>query len=432
MNNRYPAKGVMGICVLLLAAWSIGAQDWPQWRGPNRDGHATGFTAPKSWPKELTKKWTVGVGLGVASPSLVGDKLYVFVREGGDEVLRCLDAATGKQLWQEKYEAPAVSGIAAGRAGEFVGPRATPTVADGKVVTLGARGILSCFDAASGKKLWRNEDFKGVAPQFSTASSPIVVDGMCIAQLGSESKGGIIAFDLAGGTEKWKWTGDGPGYGSPVLLTLGDSRLLVTETAAKIVALGVADGKLLWETPFPAPRGGRTYNSCTPVVDGQTVIYSGSGRGTKAIKFTREGDSFSGKELWSSKDDVLFNTPVLKNGLLFGLSARDSLFCINLESGKTAWTAALGQASTGGGGGGGGGGGRGGGNAGFASIVDAGSALMVLMPNTQLTVFEPSDKEFRKLATYKVGDKETFAYPILAGNRIFVKDRDSLTLWTLD
>src|SRR5215467_15383094 len=103
--------------VLALTIFSIGlaeapAQDWPQWRGPNRDAKAAGFTAPKTWPKELTQKWKVSVGEGVATPSLVGDKLYVFSRQEGGEVIRCLDAATGKELWKDKYDSLGATGPA--------------------------------------------------------------------------------------------------------------------------------------------------------------------------------------------------------------------------------------------------------------------------------------------------------------------------------
>src|SRR5713101_3008295 len=107
MKNAKPTTGVIVGCVLLLSASCVCAQDWPQWRGPNRDGKATGFNAPKTWPKELTQKWNVTVGEGVATPALVGGKLYVFSRQNGNEIIRCLDAATGKELWQDKYEAQA-------------------------------------------------------------------------------------------------------------------------------------------------------------------------------------------------------------------------------------------------------------------------------------------------------------------------------------
>jgi outer membrane protein assembly factor BamB len=394
--------------LLAISASCALAQDWPQWRGPNRDAKASGFTAPQTWPKELTQKWKVSVGLGDATPALVGNKLYVFARQDADEVIRCLDAANGKELWQEKYAAQAASGPAA----QHSGPRSSPAVADGKVVTIGVGGVLSCVDAASGKMLWRKDDFSGAWPKFFTASSPIVTGGLCIAQLGSESNGGIVAYDLATGDQKWKWTGDGTAYASPDLLTVEGTKMVVTLTAKKIVGLGVADGKLLWEAPFPVQ--GMNYNAATPIVEGQTVIFAGAGRGTKAVKIEKTADGFAAKELWSNPDNgVQFNSPVLKGGQIYGLSQKSVIFCLDAKDGKTLWTAEVG--------------GRG-----FGSIVDAGSVLLALTPKGELLVFEPSDKEYKKLALYKVADSETYAYPVPAGKGVFVKEKDSLSLWNID
>jgi outer membrane protein assembly factor BamB len=395
--------------LLAIGATCALAQDWPQWRGANRDAKATGFTAPKEWPKELTQKWKVTVGVGDSTPALVGNKLYVFARQDADEVIRCLDATNGKELWSEKYEATKVSGPSASA---HSGPRSSPTVAEGKVVTLGVGGVLSCFDAATGKLLWRKDDFSGAWPRFYTASSPIVTGGLCIAQLGSESNGGIVAYDLATGDQKWKWTGDGTAYASPDLLTVDDTKMLVTLTAKKIVGLGVTDGKLLWEAPFPVQ--GMSYNAATPIVEGQTVIYTGAGRGSKAVKIEKTADGFAAKELWSNPDNgVQFDTPVLKGGQIYGISQRGTLFCLGAKDGKTLWTTDLG--------------GRG-----FGSIVDAGSALLALTPKGELIAFEPSDKEYKTLATYKVADSDTYAYPVPAGKGVFVKGKDALTLWNID
>jgi outer membrane protein assembly factor BamB len=405
-NMNRTITAVAGL--LAISASCALAQDWPQWRGPNRDAKASGFTAPQTWPKELTQKWKVTVGLGDATPALVGNKLYVFVRQDADEVIRCLDAANGKELWQEKYAAQAVSGAPSPHSG----PRSSPAVADGKVLTIGVGGVLSCVDAASGKMLWRKDDFTGAWPKFFTASSPIVTGGLCIAQLGSESNGGIVAYDLATGDQKWKWTGDGTAYASPDLLTVEGTKMVVTLTAKKIVGLGVADGKLLWEAPFPVQ--GMNYNAATPIVEGQTVIFAGAGRGTKAVKIEKTADGFAAKELWSNPDNgVQFNSPVLKGGQIYGLSQKSVIFCLDAKDGKTLWTAELG--------------GRG-----FGSIVDAGSALLALTPKGELVVFEPSDKEYKKLATYKVADTETYAYPVPAGKGVFVKEKDSLSLWNID
>jgi len=409
MKNTKQTVNLILSCVALAIGASAQAQDWPQWRGANRDAKVDGFKPPKTWPKELKQQWKVSVGSGDATPSLVSDKLYVFSRQEGDEIVRCLDAGTGKELWQEKYAVPAVNGPDSGHGG----PRSSPAVVNGKIVTLGVCGTVSCLDAASGKMLWRKDDFPGAWPRFHTAMSPLVVGGLCIVQVGKESEGAILGYDLATGEPKWKWTSEGPAYASPIVLTVGDTKIVVAQTPKSIVGVGAADGKLLWQAPF-APQG-MAYNAATPIVNGQTLIYCGQGRGSKAVKIVREGDSFVAKELWSNPENsVQFNSPVLKNGLIFGLSQRGNFFCINAETGKTLWTDPVG------------------GRGGYGGIVDAGGVLLALTSKSQLTVFSPSEKEYTELADIKVADKNTYAYPVLAGNRLFVKDQDSVTLWTVD
>ncbi len=419
------------IGVVLLIATVAQAQDWPQWRGPDRDAKASGFEAPKSWPTALSQKWKLTVGEGVATPALVGDKLYVFSRQNNDEVTRCLDAATGKEVWQDKYDSEGATGPAA----SFSGPRSSPAVADGKVVTLGVRGTLSCLDAATGKKLWRKNDFPGEWPNFFVSSSPLILNGQCIVQAGGRGSGAIVAYDLATGDQKWKWTGDGPAYASPAVMTVGDVKLIIALIEKRIVALDRADGKLGWEAPFAA-QGMGAYNAASPVVNGQTLIYSGGGRGTRAVKIEKTADGFSGKELWTNPDmSVQFSTPVLKDGLLYGFTQGNELFCMSAETGKTTWTAPVGQPARGPAPGGGGPPrrGRGGrGRGGYGTLIDAGSVMLALTPGEQLIVFQPTDKAYAEVTKIKVADSATYAYPIPAGNLLIVKDQDSVAALTVE
>jgi outer membrane protein assembly factor BamB len=408
------AATIVGMAVLLGAS-RVGAGDWPQWRGRNRDAKVTDFTAPQVWPKELAQKWKTQVGLGDASPALVGDKIYVFTRQGDDEVIACLDAKTGKEVWHDKYAAEKVTPPAA----SHPGPRSSPAVADGKVCTFGVGGVLSCLDAASGKIVWRKDS--KAHPRFFTSASPIVVDGKCIAFLGAQGKGEIVAYDLASGEEKWKWTGDGPAYGSPVLMTIDDSKQLVTLTENSLIGVGVGDGKQLWKAPYKS-----RYNSCTPIVDGKTVICSSQQAGTVAFKIEKEGDGFDANEAWKkSKAAGIYNTPVLKDGMLYGLSpsstggaARmqqppNNFFCMNAQTGEELWTDQTLRGQCG-------------------AVLDAGSVLIALTSDSNLVAFKPSNKEYTELAKIKVADTETWAYPIVAGNRIYVKDRDSLIAWAIE
>jgi outer membrane protein assembly factor BamB len=405
MKNTNRCRATVTVCAVLICAGSVLAQDWPQWRGANRDGKASGFTAPEKWPQQLTQKWKTTVGTGDATPALVGDKLYVFSRQGDEEVLSCLNAADGKEVWKDKYAAQAVTGAAA----RHPGPRSSPAVADGKIVTLGAGGVVSCWDT-SGKSLWRKDPFPKVVPRFFTSMSPIVVDGKAIVHVGGQGNGAIIAFDLASGDEKWRWGAEGPDYGSPALMAADGTKQIVTLTEKSIVGVAAADGKLLWQLPF-VPQG-RAYNAPTPIIDGQTVIYMGSGRGIKALKIEKKGDAFAANELWSNAEIApQYNTPVLCDGVLFGLSDKGNLFCVDAKTGKTAW---IDQAKRDG--------------SGFGSVVGTGSCLVVLPSSSELVVFKPDGKQYQEVAKIKVSDTPIYAHPVLAGNRIFVKDQESVAM----
>ncbi|MGD1086641.1 MAG: PQQ-binding-like beta-propeller repeat protein, partial [Verrucomicrobiota bacterium] len=271
---------------------------------------------------------------------------------------------------------------------------------------------LTCWNAADGKQLWQKPATSW--PRFYTGSSPVVVDGLCVAQVGGQNDGGVAAYDLKSGDEKWHWTGAGPGYASPAVMTVGGTKLVVVLTDKSVVGLTLADGKLAWQTPF-APMG-MAYNAATPIVDGDTLIYAGSARGIHAVKVAKSGDTFTTTELWTAADvSPQFNTAVLKDGFLYGLTQRSTFFCVNAKTGAVAWTDMTGKGTP----------------TGYGSVVDAGSVLLALTP-TQLYVLQPSDKALTQVASIKVADTPIFAYPVVSGNRIFIRDHDSLALLTVD
>jgi outer membrane protein assembly factor BamB len=193
MKNRNGFFITLTMVIIVICSSSLFSQDWPQFRGISRDSRVTGFKAPQTWPQNLIQIWKVNVGSGDATPVLSGKRIYLNTRQGGDEAILCLDAASGKELWKNSYPAPAVTGPSS----SHPGPRSTPAIWEGKIVTFGVSGILSCIDAATGKLVWRKENPSNEVPQFFTAMSPLIVDGICIVHLGTQNKGEGICFTIS-------------------------------------------------------------------------------------------------------------------------------------------------------------------------------------------------------------------------------------------
>ena len=281
------AKSAIYIAVA-LAGQVCFAQDWPQWRGPNRDGLVSSFTAPKAWPDKLKSVWKVPVGIGHSSPVVVGKRVYLHSRQDENEVASCFDLDTGKQLWRDSYPAPYTMNPAAVSHGK--GPKSTPVVYNGKLFTLGISGILSSYDATTGKLRWRREfskTSKSTSPLYGTAMSPIVDRGLLIAHVGGNDSGALTAFDAETGEIRWSWAGDGPGYASPIAAELGGVRQIVTQTQKYIVGISASSGQLLWEIPFETEY---VQNSVTPVVYKQTLIFSGLDKGVFAVNVALRGN----------------------------------------------------------------------------------------------------------------------------------------------
>ncbi len=399
------------ILLLLLAlapAPPAASPDWPQWRGPNRDGRVLGFTVPKTWPKTLREQWKVTVGVGHSSPLLVGDRIYVFARNGEEEVLMALDAANGKELWRSGQKVAYEMNPAA--TGHGKGPKSTPVFSNNRVCTLGISGHLSCHDARTGKVIWR-KDFSGqypnTSPLYGTAMSPVVENNLLIAHVGGQDKGALTAFDAGTGKVVWSYEQDGPAYSSPVVAELAGVRQVLTFTQKELIGVEAATGKLLWKLPA---KSSYDTNSVTPVVYKDTLIFSAEDQGITAVRPTRRGGAMTAEVVWNNKENELYmNSPVLEGNLLFGMSARKKgqFFCIDAATGKTLWQSP----------------GRMGEN---AAIINAGEVLLFLTNDANLIVLPASAKEYAPLTQYTVATSPTWAHPVVAGSRILVKDETTL------
>ena len=400
------ARIALATLIALFHASCLFAQDWPQWRGPRHDGQAIGFISPTQWPVKLTHKWRTPVGLGDATPALANGRLYAFGRQGDEEIIRCLKADDGKEVWRYAYQAIVVTGAAE----KYQGPRSSPAVADNKIVTLGVGGILTCLDAATGEKIWRKEELE--LPLFFTATSPLVEEGICFVHLGGNNKGVFVAVELSSGKSRWQWTGDGPSYSSPTSMTADGVRQIVMLTESNLLALSVSDGKRLWSLPTSLKPG--YWNSASPVVEGQVVFFTGQGYGTKAVKIGKQNDTFSAAEIWRNEEfGTVYNTPVLKDRRLYGLSDRGQFFCLDASTGRTVWSSTNRVSN-------------------FGSIVDTGDALVALPEKSGLVVFKPNRDRYEEIARLNVSSTPVYAHPVLIGNRVFVRDAESVALWIID
>jgi len=394
---------ILSACVVACAF--AAAEEWTQWRGPHRDGVAVGFVEPKVWPEKLTQKWKVTVGEGHSSPVVANGMIYVHARQGDREVVSALRPENGQTIWQESYNAPYTMNPAAVSHGK--GVKSTPLAADGRVFTFGINGTLSAFDAKSGKAEWRKEFG---SPDFGVATSPMMDRGLLIVHVGGSSEGALTAFDPATGAVKWSWHGDGPAYASPIIVDLGGTRQVVTQSRNHIVSVSAASGDLLWQIPF---RTEYEQNIVTPAVYHDTLIFGGTGDPTMGVKVLKRGSQWTTETIWQNKDVSMYmSSPVVSGDLVFGFTERrrGQFYCLRPTDGSVVWTSE----------------GRQGDN---AAIVAAGSVLLLLTPDASLTVARQTDKAFTPVRKYTVADSPTWAHPVVMGRGILIKDDKTLALW---
>jgi outer membrane protein assembly factor BamB len=344
----------------------------------------------------------------------VGESVFVFSREGGDEVVRRLALANGRELWKKRYPAPYQMDPAAQGHGE--GPKSTPLYHGGLLYTLGISGILSCFEARTGDLRWRHtfaRQFRTTSPQFGAAMSPVAEKGLVIAHVGGHDDGALTAFDAKTGRVRWRWTGDGPAYASPILVTLGGVRQIVTQTQKLCIGVNPATGKLLWRVPFTTPYD---QNCVSPVAVGETVVFGGTQKPTFACRVRRNGDGWTAEKVWETREVTLYmSTPVAMGNRLYGMSERQrgQLFSLNASTGKVEWM----------------GPGRFGENAALTAVGAEG--VLVLSTGAELRLFKRQGVRLAEVARYPVADSPTWASPAVLGNRVLVKDTTMLALWEM-
>jgi outer membrane protein assembly factor BamB len=399
---------LIGFTVTNLAQGASG--DVTQWRGTNRDGIVTGFTEPAAWPEQLTQRWKIEVGLGYATPLVVGNRVYLFSRQGDDEVMSALDADSGSVIWRTAYPAPFTMNSSAARHG--AGPKSTPVLSGGRLFAIGMTGIVTAFDAASGMQVWRQPGSSAL-PLYTTHSfSPVVEGDTVIFHVGGEDQGALTAYDVNSGDVQWSWDGDAPGYGSPIVAVFGGVRQLVTITKGKLVGVDVATGRLLWERPFASSND---TNSITPVLYGQTVIVWGNGGPTTAVNVAQRNGQWVTETVWENENiNGRMSNAVLSGDVVFGLTSRNSgqYYAVEAKTGTVLWISEGRQASN-------------------VAMARAGEVLFSLQEDGELVILRASQIGFEPLRRYTVAEAATWAHPAISGNRIFVKDVSTLTLWTV-
>ena len=400
------------LALAIVAVAAVGAQDWNQWRGPTRTGIASSFTPPAVWPERPTKVWQAKAGAGHSSPVASAGRVFLLSRIGEQEAVTVFDVTSGKQIWRQTYDAPYEMNPAATAHGP--GPKSTPVVAADRVYTFGIGGTLSAFDAASGRVLWREDfrkQFKVTAPDFGTAMSPLVVDGLVIVHAGGPGDGAILALDGRNGRVRWAWRGAGPAYASPVVGVFGGVRQVVTQTQTHVAGLLLSDGSLAWQIPFTTAYD---QNIVTPVVHDDMVIYSGIDKPLSAVRIARRDGKWTSEEIWQNASVPMYmSSPVLVDGVLFGLTHRNrgQFVAVDARTGKTLWATRGREAEN-------------------AALVAAGDLLLATTTAGELVVFRRSAANFDLVKRYTIAASPIWAHPAPAGRGVLIKDADTLAYWT--
>ena len=405
------------VSALLLCLHTARAADWPQWRGPDRTGHApAGAAVPGKIPAEPKSLWRVPVGDGLASPVMSGGKVVYLDNQQGRETVHAVAADTGKILWSAPLDDTFKDSQST------PGPRCTPLVNDGRVYAQSCRGELKCLDLRDGRLLWRVNYVTNFGAVFigekGTAAgavrhgydgSPLIDGAHLITVAGGTNGEAVVCLDKQTGKPVWRSQSDVPAYAPPILATVAGQRQVIAFTVDGLIGLDPVGGKLFWRVPFKTTYGRHV---TTPVVSGDVVAISSHQFGLVGARVTRAGREFSATPAWTNKEAAInFSSPVIVDGFLYGVGPAKNLVCVEMGTGRTAWTKS-GYINTSA-------------DKAHASFIVMGKNILVLTDGGQLVLIAADSKECRELGRAQVSGN-TWCNPAYADGKLWLRDAKEL------
>ncbi len=414
MPTKNPLTMALAFAALCVTG-AVSAEDaaWTGWLGPHRDGWVSGFEPPAKWPAELERVWQVEVGTGYGSPLIIGESVYQHARQGEEEVVWRLDLGSGDAVWRKSYHAPFQIGGGGEKHGK--GPKSTPALADGRLLTLSITGVLTAWDAESGEVLWQRDEstrFGKGHPYWGASTSPLVDGDRVIVHFGNDERGELVAMDVRTGDTVWTHGRDGASYASPILVEIDGVRQVVELNMRAIVSVDSQTGEFLWEHDYPQVTTDQ--NMVTPVFHDGLILQGGENRGIHCLQPRRDGGEWSVQPVWHQREVALdMSTAVINDGLLYGMShyGFGRMFCLDPATGDVLWQGPrrLGE------------------NVMFLAVP---GHVVALISDGRLQIVNADSSEFVSPATYQVADNPTWAPPVLLSDGVLIKDSDTLTRWS--
>ncbi len=401
--KRSSVKAAVLLLVLLSCLSTVASAQWPQWRGPNRDGISKETGLLKQWPKEgppLVRKLT-GAGRGYSSVAISDGVMYTLGLRGEREFVIALDLASGKEAWATAHGT-------AFKNDRGDGPRGTPTVEGGRVYSLGGGGDLSAIDAKTGKLVWSMnvlQKFGGSNITWGISESPLVMGEKLLVNAGGPGAS-VVALNKKDGSLIWKSQSDRSGYSSAMPVEVGGKTQVVFFTHTRVVGLDLSDGKLLWEYPRAAND---VANAATPVVRGNRVWVSsdyGNGGGLVELK-PGAGGAVAAREVYFTKDmRNHHSSSVLIGDHLYGFSG-GILTAMNFDTGEIAWRDR---------------------SVGKGSVVFADGHLYCLSENGVVGLVEATPEGYREKGRFSIPQDSlpTWTHPVVAGGHLYLRDQDTI------